>query len=43
MEGGSLNEYAEICEFGKIQNRNIIYGGSSILNAEEILIQFDEC
>jgi hypothetical protein len=37
LEGGSYNEYAELNEFGRENNLNIIYGGSEILNAEGLI------
>lgn len=37
LEGGSYNEYAEVCEYAKQSNRSIIYGGSQILNGEDMV------
>lgn len=43
VEGGSMNEYAELQEFAKLTHRNIIYGGSQILNALDLIQQFEKC
>lgn len=38
-----MNEYAELQEFAKLTHRNIIYGGSQILNALDLIQQFEKC
>ncbi|KAL4465258.1 hypothetical protein ABPG74_001972 [Tetrahymena malaccensis] len=39
LGGGNYNEYQNIQEIGKKLNKNIIYGGSEILNAETFIQQ----
>lgn len=37
-KGACYNEYAELSDFAKTVNKNIIYGGNKIYNAEEFLL-----
>lgn len=37
LGGGNYNEYQNIQEIGRKINKNIIYGGSEILNAETFI------
>lgn len=39
-DGACYNEYAELAEYAKQINKNIIYGGSKIYTAEEQLERF---
>lgn len=37
-DGACYNEYAELNDFAKSINKQIIYGGNKIYNAEEFLL-----
>lgn len=37
-KGACYNEYAELSDFAKSVNKNVIYGGNKIYNAEEFLL-----
>jgi len=37
LEGASYNEYAELSEYAKQSNKNIIYGGSDMLSGNDII------
>lgn len=41
VDGACYNEYAELSDYAKIINKNIIYGGNKIFTAENAIELFN--